>query len=104
MNSFLRRIECLKKRLGVVKLPPVTFIYMDGRERSMSSDEAWDEMCTRSDIKAVRCEFEDLKYLFTAMLPGCGNVWDDGDDSDMLEVCEYDSARDEPTVLPEAGD
>ena len=88
MNSFLRKIEHLKEMLGVMTLPPVTLIYMDGRKRTMNDDEALNELFTRNDIKEVHCDFAALKSLLDALLPGCdcGASWDD--DSDMLNIQE----------------
>lgn len=85
MNDFMKRIQRLKKKLNIVTPLSVTLVYMDGTERTMNDDLAFDELCTRGDISAVRCSAEDLRSLLEAMLPGCdcGGDWDD--DSGILE-------------------
>lgn len=85
MNSFMKRIKQLKKRLNIVTPLSVTLIYMDGTERTMDDDAAFDELCVRKDVKEVRCAAEDLRLLLEAMLPGfdCGSDWED--DSWMIE-------------------
>lgn len=88
MNDFLRRIKRLKKELNVVDPLIVTLIYMDGSERTMDDEEAFEELCVRGDIKAVRCAYADLKSLFDAMLPGCDCANWDEDDSGMIAGVE----------------
>ena len=69
MNDFMKRIQRLKKKLNIVTPLAVTLVYMDGTERTMNDDLAFDELCTRGDISAVRCSAEDLRSLLEAMLP-----------------------------------
>lgn len=84
MNSFMKRIQKIKKRLNIVGPLAVTLLYMDGTERTMNDDLALDELFTRGDIAEVYCAAEALKSLLDAMLPGCncGDEWDD--DSSMV--------------------